>query len=72
MIEADRERVFKVARVTARGLDKGCQTIIRVTVHIDPKTSKEGIARFVEFIRALDVKSSPMLEFWRYYFKKLE
>lgn len=56
--------------MTTTGLDKGCQTVLRATVHIDPKTSKEEIGRFGEFIRALDVKSSPVLEFWCYYFKK--
>lgn len=47
---ADQERAFKLARVTASGLDKACQANFKVTVHIDPQTSKEEIARFAKFI----------------------
>lgn len=74
MTDVDQERAVELARVSALGLDKACQANCRpdcrATVHIDPKTTKEEIAGFAEFIKVIEVRSSLLLEFWPYYFRK--
>lgn len=49
--------------MTVSRLDKARQANFHATDHIDPKTSKAEIARFVEFIQVLDIRGCPVLEF---------
>lgn len=52
-------------------VDKGCPVTFLSTIHINPKSTKDEIQRFCEFVRAADLRSSPNRELWAYYQKKM-
>lgn len=67
----DEARATRLPDILPPGKDKSYQVNFIPTVHIDPKSSKEEIQRFAEYVRVADLWSPPIYEFWAYFHKKV-